>query len=42
MNKNYDVPSINIISFDSEIQSAGGSVVIQFPWTDENESDFFN
>lgn len=41
MNKNYEAPSIEILSYESEILTAGGSVVIDFPWTEEGESDFF-
>ena len=41
MNKNYETPSIEIISYESEILTAEASVVIPFPWADENESDFF-
>ena len=39
--KNYQTPSIEIIKYESEIQTAGASIVIDFPWVDENESDFF-
>ena len=41
MIKNYETPSIEIVNYESEVLTAGGSIVIDFPWTDENESDFF-
>lgn len=39
MIKNYETPSIEIINYESEIQTAP-SVVIEFPWAD-GETDFF-
>ena len=41
MTKNYQTPSIEIVKYESEVLTAGGSVVIEFPWADEGESDFF-
>ena len=41
MMKNYETPSIEIINYESEVLTAGGSVVIDFPWVEEGESDFF-
>ena len=41
MIKNYETPSIEIVNYESEVLTAGGSVVIQFPWADEGESDYF-
>ena len=41
MNKNYETPSIEILNYESDIQTVGGSIVIDFPWADDNESDFF-
>ena len=41
MIKNYETPSIEIVNYESEVLTAGGSIVIDFPWADENESDFF-
>ena len=39
--KNYQTPSIEIIKYESEILTAGASIVIDFPWADEDESEFF-
>lgn len=41
MNKNYEFPSIEILNYESDILTAEASVVIDFPWSDENETDFF-
>ena len=42
MNKNYESPSIEIINFETNIQTAGASIVINYPWTkDEDGSGFF-
>lgn len=41
MNKNYETPTIEIVSYDLNILTAGGSIVIDFPWSDEYESDYF-
>ena len=40
MNKNYETPSIEIINYESGVLTAGGSVVIDFPWAEEGE-DYF-
>lgn len=39
--KNYETPSIEIISYESEVLTAGGSIVIEFPWANDGESEFF-
>lgn len=39
--KNYETPSIEIINYESEILTAGASIVVNFPWADEDETDFF-
>ena len=36
MNKNYENPSIEIIVFDDEIKT-GASVVIEYPWDNDND-----
>ena len=41
MIKNYETPSIEIINYESDIQTVGGSIVINFPWADDGESEFF-
>ena len=41
MMKNYETPSIEIINYESEIQTAGASIVIEFPWAEDGESEFF-
>ena len=41
MIKNYETPSIEIVKYESEVLTAGGSVVIEFPWTEEGDSEFF-
>ena len=41
MIKNYETPSIEIIKYESDIHTVGGSIVINFPWTDDDESEFF-
>lgn len=41
MIKNYETPSIEIIEYETEIETAGASIVINFPWADDDESDFF-
>ncbi len=40
MNKNYETPSIEILNYESEVLTAGGSVVIDFPWA-EGDEDYF-
>lgn len=40
MSKYYETPSIEIVSYESEILTAEASVVIEFPWAD-GETDFF-
>ena len=41
MIKNYETPSIEIIEYETEIQT-GPSVIIDYPWADDNdESGFF-
>ena len=40
MNKIYQSPSIEIIKFESEIQ-LGASVIVEYPWAKDGESDFF-
>ena len=41
MNKNYETPSIEIINYETEIQT-GPSIVIDYPWaSDEDGSGFF-
>ena len=39
--KNYETPSIEIINYESEVLTAGGSIVIEFPWANDGESEFF-
>ncbi len=41
MNKNYETPSIEIIKFDLEILTSGASIVVNYPWAKDNESDYF-
>ena len=41
MNKNYEAPFIEIIKFENEIHTAGASIVIEFPWVEDGESEFF-
>lgn len=41
MMKNYETPSIEIIEYETEIQTAGGSIVIDYPWADENDGSGF-
>lgn len=41
MTKTYETPSIEIIKYETEIQT-GPSIVFDYPWADsENDSDFF-
>ena len=40
MSKNYENPIIEILNYENEVLTAGGSVVIEFPWA-EGEEDFF-
>ena len=40
MNKNYEIPSIEIINYETEIQLAA-SIVVNYPWDDEDGSGFF-
>ena len=41
MMKNYETPSIEIVNFETEIQT-GPSIVIEYPWAgDEDGSGFF-
>ena len=41
MNRNYETPSIEIINFEKDIHTAGASIVIEFPWAEDGESEFF-
>ena len=40
MNKNYEIPSIEIINYETEIQLSA-SIVVNYPWAKDNESDYF-
>ena len=40
MCKYYETPSIEIVSYESEIQLAA-SIVVEFPWAKDDETDFF-
>ena len=41
MSKIYETPSIEIINYETEIQT-GPSIVFDYPWaSDEDGSDFF-
>ena len=40
MIKNYETPSIEIINYESEIQ-LGASVIVEYPWSKDGESEFF-
>ena len=43
MTKNYETPSIEIVEYEIDILTSGGSAVFDFPWLEgnEDESDFF-
>ena len=32
---------VNSINYESEVLTAGGSIVIEFPWANDGESEFF-
>lgn len=40
MIKNYETPSIEIIEYETEIQT-GPSVIIDYPWGDDNDGSGF-
>ena len=41
MEKIYESPSIEIINYETEIQTAGPSAVFDYPWLDDDGSGFF-
>ena len=41
MMKNYETPSIEIVNYETEIQTAGASIVVEYPWDDNDGSGFF-
>lgn len=41
MDKNYETPSIEIIEYETEIQTAGSSTIFDYPWLDDSDSGFF-
>ena len=41
MMKNYETPSIEIVNYETEIQLAGASIVIDYPWAGEDDGSGF-
>ena len=41
MMKNYETPAIQITEFDSLVETADGSIVVNYPWEDTNNEGFF-
>lgn len=39
--KNYESPFIQIISFDNEIETAGASTTIDYPWQSDENGNLF-
>ena len=38
---NYETPSIEIIYYEAEIQTASTSIVIDYPWAGEDDGSGF-
>ena len=41
MSKNYETPSIEIIEYETEIETSSTSTIFDYPWADEGDSSFF-
>lgn len=41
MIKNYETPSIEIIEYETEIETANSSTIFDYPWAGDDESSFF-
>lgn len=41
MSKNYETPAISILEFSSLVETADGSIVVNYPWEDANNEGFF-
>ena len=41
MSKSYETPVIQITEFDSLVETADGSIVVNYPWEDTNNEGFF-
>lgn len=40
MKNEYEFPKIEIIKFDYEIKTNSGSIVVNYPWIDDDENIF--
>ena len=41
MIKNYENPSIEIIEYETEIETANSSTIFDYPWKDSNDDSGF-
>ena len=41
MMKNYETPVIQITEFDTLVETADGSIIVNYPWSDTNDEGFF-
>ena len=41
MSKNYEAPVIQINEFDTLVETADGSIIVNYPWNDNENEGFF-